>query len=545
MVVVSYSGKEINGKLVYYGPGLSGKTTNLEYIYQSVPSSNRGKMVSMKTRTERTLFFDFLPVDLGEMGGFKTRFLLYTVPGQVYYNATRKLVLRGVDAVIFVADSERGKMDENIESLQNLRDNLSEYGLDLDKTPWVIQYNKRDLEDVYSIEELEQTLNPTGVPYFEAVATTGPGVFETFRGIAKLLLQKLSKEIKLGESKSTESRTAPAAAPAPAPEPAPPGGQPVAQRPPSREMPYRPRRGDTPAPAPAPGPVRAQTPPPAPEPAPPVEEPVASAAPEPAPPMEEPVASAAPEAAPPVEEPAASEPMAADPFGSGPVPKPMAADPFGSEPEPKPMAMDERPTPSPEPVESFETEPAVETESGMDEMSSEPVHATLPSEPEPVVGSLAGDETFDDVEAAPEQDEPVVEEPVAEEPAVEEPVAEEKPEPAPVRKLEPVLPEARNRSAGEDEEKGGFWGRLFNRSRKDHRSEYRTPQQRQARVAEVKIPAVAGSGETTPVFIEKRIQVPVTLGPEEIVRGATLRLVLEIQVEASRDTDDSEEHRAA
>ena len=146
MVVVSYSGKEINAKLVYYGPGLSGKTTNLEYIYQSVPSTNRGKMVSMKTRTERTLFFDFLPIDLGDIGGFKTRFLLYTVPGQVYYNATRKLVLRGVDAIIFVADSARGKMDENIESSpEPARQPSSEYGLNLDEIPWVIQYNKRDL----------------------------------------------------------------------------------------------------------------------------------------------------------------------------------------------------------------------------------------------------------------------------------------------------------------------------------------------------------------------------------------------------------------
>ncbi len=198
MVVVSYSGKEINAKLVYYGPGLSGKTTNLEFIYDSVPNTHRGKMVSMKTRTERTLFFDFLPVDLGEMGGFKTRFLLYTVPGQVYYNATRKLVLRGVDAVVFVADSGRGKMNENLESLENLKENLREYGMDLEKMPWVLQYNKRDLPDVYTIEEMDQALNPTKVPTYEAVATNGSGVFETFKGISKLLLEKLSKEVKTG-----------------------------------------------------------------------------------------------------------------------------------------------------------------------------------------------------------------------------------------------------------------------------------------------------------------------------------------------------------
>lgn len=195
MVLISYSGREINAKLVYYGPGLSGKTTNLEYIYGAVPQTHRGQMVSMKTKTERTLFFDFLPIDLGELAGFKTRFLLYTVPGQVYYNATRKLVLKGVDAVVFVADSKRGKMDENLESLANLRDNLRELGLDLDRIPWVIQYNKRDLGDVYSIDELEKALNPGRVPSFEAVATSGQGVFETFKSISRLLLKHLSQEV--------------------------------------------------------------------------------------------------------------------------------------------------------------------------------------------------------------------------------------------------------------------------------------------------------------------------------------------------------------
>src|SRR5437016_3469041 len=158
VVVVSYSGKEINAKLVYYGAGLSGKTTNLEAIYEAVPETSRGKMVSMKTQSDRTLFFDLLPVDLGEISGFKTRFMLYTVPGQVFYNATRKLVLRGADALVFVADSERGKMDENKESLANLVDNLREYNLSLDQVPWVIQYNKRDLEDIYTVEELNREL---------------------------------------------------------------------------------------------------------------------------------------------------------------------------------------------------------------------------------------------------------------------------------------------------------------------------------------------------------------------------------------------------
>jgi mutual gliding-motility protein MglA len=195
MVLVSYSGREINAKLVYYGPGLSGKTTNLEYIYGSIPQGQRGKMVSMKTKTERTLFFDFLPVNLGELAGFKTRFLLYTVPGQVYYNATRKLVLKGVDAVVFVADSKRGKMNENIESLQNLKENLEEHGLSISTIPWVMQYNKRDLGEVYSLDELEQVLNPGHVPSFEAVATSGQGVVDTFKAVSRLLLGKLSREI--------------------------------------------------------------------------------------------------------------------------------------------------------------------------------------------------------------------------------------------------------------------------------------------------------------------------------------------------------------
>ena len=205
MVVVSYSGREINAKLVYYGTGLSGKTTNLEHIYGAIPATSRGKMVSMKTQNDRTLFFDLLPVDLGEISGFKTRFMLYTVPGQVFYNATRKLVLRGADAVVFVADSERGKMEENRESLQNLVDNLREYNLSLDQIPWVIQYNKRDLPEVYSVEELNRELNPKGVPFFEAVATQGNGVFETFRGVSRLLLENLSKELKLSPRANTSA----------------------------------------------------------------------------------------------------------------------------------------------------------------------------------------------------------------------------------------------------------------------------------------------------------------------------------------------------
>src|SRR5215471_6194298 len=220
VVVVSYSGKEINAKLVYYGAGLSGKTTNLEAIYEAVPDTSRGKMVSMKTQSDRTLFFDLLPLDLGEIMGFKTRFLLYTVPGQVFYNATRKLVLKGADALVFVADSEVGKMEENKESLANLRANLAEYGLTLDSIPWVIQYNKRDLPNVYTVDELNAELNPVGVPSFEAVASEGKGVFETFRGVSHLLMEKVTRDLRRAPGPSSRSGSPAAEEPAPVAPPA-------------------------------------------------------------------------------------------------------------------------------------------------------------------------------------------------------------------------------------------------------------------------------------------------------------------------------------
>ena len=233
MVVVSYSGKEINAKLVYYGAGLSGKTTNLESIYEAVPDSSRGKMVSMKTQSDRTLFFDLLPLDLGEIMGFKTRFLLYTVPGQVFYNATRKLVLKGADAIVFVADSEVGKMEENKESIANLRANLAEYGVNLDQMSWVIQYNKRDLGNVYTIDELNAELNPGGkIPFFEAVAKDGKGVFETFRGISHLLMEKVTRDLR-----RTSMTTGAPAPKNPVPAPAPPA--PIAEEAPSRSEPSR------------------------------------------------------------------------------------------------------------------------------------------------------------------------------------------------------------------------------------------------------------------------------------------------------------------
>jgi signal recognition particle receptor subunit beta len=193
MSFINYASREINCKIVYYGPGLCGKTTNLQFIYQNTAPDARGKMISLATETERTLFFDFLPLSLGEIRGFKTRFHLYTVPGQVFYDASRKLILKGVDGVVFVADSQEERIDANIESLENLRINLKEQGYDLDKLPYIIQYNKRDLPGVMSVEELRRELNITNVPEFEACAATGVGVFETLKAVAKLILLDMNK----------------------------------------------------------------------------------------------------------------------------------------------------------------------------------------------------------------------------------------------------------------------------------------------------------------------------------------------------------------
>jgi signal recognition particle receptor subunit beta len=223
MSLINYASREINCKLVYYGPGLGGKTTNLEYIYEKVAPASKGKMISLATETERTLFFDFLPVDLGTIRGFKTRFHLYTVPGQVYYNASRKLILKGVDGVVYVGDSQLERMEANIESMQNLYDNMAQHGLDLTRLPFVIQYNKRDLPNAAPIQVLQDALNPgwpvedavrqrplvdpnrpgemlvqemdgmwiERAPYFEAVALRGDGVFDTLRAVSKLVLKTL------------------------------------------------------------------------------------------------------------------------------------------------------------------------------------------------------------------------------------------------------------------------------------------------------------------------------------------------------------------
>ena len=225
MSMINYASREINCKIVYYGPGLGGKTTNLEYVYGKVAPNSRGKLISLATETERTLFFDFLPVDLGTIRGFRTRFHLYTVPGQVYYNASRKLILKGVDGVVFVADSQADRAEANIESMQNLYDNMAAYGYDLTRMPFVVQYNKRDLPTAASLSELQEMLNPgwevtdpdrqraqpdpfrsgellvsqlpTGewverAPYFEAVAVSGDGVFDTLKAVSKLVLKTLA-----------------------------------------------------------------------------------------------------------------------------------------------------------------------------------------------------------------------------------------------------------------------------------------------------------------------------------------------------------------
>ena len=190
---IKYSSREINCKIVYYGPGLCGKTTNLEYIYEKTAQKAKGKMISLATETDRTLYFDFLPLQLGEIRGFKTRFHLYTVPGQVFYNASRKAILRDVDGIVFVADSQMERMEANIESFENMQENMKEQLLDIQKIPLVVQYNKRDLPNAAPLEELREEINVFGAPEFEAVAVKGPGVFDTLKEVAKQVLQELKK----------------------------------------------------------------------------------------------------------------------------------------------------------------------------------------------------------------------------------------------------------------------------------------------------------------------------------------------------------------
>ena len=237
MVQINFALREVNCKIVYYGPGLSGKTTNLEIIHAKAPGEFRGDLTSIATEGDRTLFFDFLPLNLGTVAGMKTKFQLYTVPGQVFYNSTRKLVLQGVDGIVFVADSRRSKMDENLESIENLRENLTEYGLKLETLPHVIQYNKRDLSDISTIEELQAKLNRYGAPYMEAAAVTGQGVFPTLKKLAGMVLENLNRQ----QCTSTVQRRKPAKQPVAANAPASP--QTAAQASP-------PAQGGRPAPTP-------------------------------------------------------------------------------------------------------------------------------------------------------------------------------------------------------------------------------------------------------------------------------------------------------
>ena len=191
MTFINYAAKEINCKIVYYGPGLGGKTTNLQYIYNKTAPDRKGKMISLATEADRTLFFDFLPLDLGSIRGFTTRFHLYTVPGQVFYDASRRLILKGVDGVIFVADSQRERMEANIESIRNLEANLKDHGFDLVDVPFALQFNKRDLSNAMPIDEMYRMLNYKREPTFEAIAPQGVGVFDTLKAVAKQILVEL------------------------------------------------------------------------------------------------------------------------------------------------------------------------------------------------------------------------------------------------------------------------------------------------------------------------------------------------------------------
>jgi signal recognition particle receptor subunit beta len=233
MVFFNYSTMQMAAKVVYYGPGLCGKTTNLHFIYQHTAQESRGEMVSLETETDRTLFFDLLPIDVGSIAGFNTRIQLYTVPGQVFYNTTRKLVLKGVDGVVFVADSQRAMVQANVESFRNLEENLMEMGLSSDTLPLVLQYNKRDLTDICTLDEMNASLNRNNWPWFESSAVSGVGVFETLKGISRQTLLALKK--RLGRSEpapvSAGARPAAAAAPRPAAPAAPPTAPPLPPRP--------------------------------------------------------------------------------------------------------------------------------------------------------------------------------------------------------------------------------------------------------------------------------------------------------------------------
>ncbi len=347
MVFFNYSTMQMAAKVVYYGPGLCGKTTNLQWIFEHTSTDSRGEMVSLATETDRTLFFDLLPIDVGSIAGFSTRIQLYTVPGQVFYNTTRKLVLKGVDGVVFVADSQRPMLQANIESFQNLEENLAEMGLSVETIPLVLQYNKRDLPGICSVEELNQALNPHDWPFLESSALNGDGVFETLKMISKTTLLALKKRLTKGRSESAGAAL---------------GKRPPA-RPPARPTPPRkpPPRAATPSsaslmpkrPAPASGILAKPEAPPVVEPA-PVN--VASLGEVTATPAEEPPAEpllTAPE-------PAAPEPVAPEPVAPEPVaPEPVAREPVTRDREPAEPPIAAAPKPPAPRTPAAATAPAV------------------------------------------------------------------------------------------------------------------------------------------------------------------------------------------
>ena len=249
MVLFNYSTKELTAKVVYYGAGLCGKTTNLQWIHEKLPIKNKGKMLSLATETDRTLFFDFLPIELGSIRGMKTRIQLYTVPGQVFYNATRRMVLKGADCVVFVCDSQEAMLDANLESLENLRQNLEANEIDAEEIPMVIQYNKRDLPNALPVEILNEKLNPRGVPFYEAVAVKGQGVEETLKGVTATVFRSLA-------TKYGGVSAGPAGAPIP-PDPVPKAPRPAPVAAPPAPIPVAAAAAPLPAPKPAPAPARA------------------------------------------------------------------------------------------------------------------------------------------------------------------------------------------------------------------------------------------------------------------------------------------------
>lgn len=256
MVQINFAQKSVTVKIVYYGPGMSGKTTNLEIVHQRAPEPNKGELTSISTDGDRTLFFDFMPLDLGTVAGMRTQFQIYTVPGQVYYNSTRKLVLQGVDGVIFIADSSASMLQENLESLANLEENLREYGKDIEELPMVIQYNKRDLPDAMSVEELDQHLNQRGAPSFEAIASSGQGVFPTLKALAARVLDSIHEQTGASSGARPVAQT-PSPAPAPQAQVA---AQPSVTPEPAPSVPLEPPVAMPAPPAPIPTPAAAPIP---------------------------------------------------------------------------------------------------------------------------------------------------------------------------------------------------------------------------------------------------------------------------------------------